>query len=123
MRELSIKQPDIPYRISPVALRTDGQTVQLTEELLSSDSNVISLIFAPGSSKNNPREFWIHLSGAVGVASLTYAARNAQGDIVRACGEQFSVSTWAGAIVTGGDISEAVEATTLNERRNVPMHA
>lgn len=120
MRNLSINQPDIAFRISPVSLRTDSQVTPLTEELLISDSNVISLVFGPGSSKSNPREFWIHLSGAVGIANLTYVARNPHGDIVRACGEQFSVSTWAGQTVAGGELMEGIET---DERRNVPMHA
>ena len=123
MRQLAVNQPDIPYRISPVSLRTDGQTVvPLNEELLTSDSNVISLIFGPGSSPTNPREFWVHVSGAVGLANLTYAARNARGEIIRACGEQFSVSSWAGAIITGGELSEGIPETD-KERRGLPMHA
>lgn len=126
MRQLAITQPDIAYRISPVSLRTaDGQTiVPLTEELLTSDPNVIAVIFGPGSSKSNPREFRIHVSGAVGLASLTYAARNPQGDIVRSCGEQFSVSIWTGTIVAGGELSEErITEENAEYRRNTPMHA
>lgn len=126
MRQLAITQPDIAYHISPVSLRTaDGQTIiPLTEELLTSDPNVISILFSPGSSKSNPREFRIHVSGAVGLASLTYAARNPQGDIVRACGEQFSISTWTGTVVSGGELSEGIPTEENAEyRRNTPMHA
>lgn len=120
MKHLPINQPDIPYRISPIQLRTDSQITPLTEELLISDPNVISLIFGPGSSKSNPREFWIHLSGSIGIANLTYVARNPRGDIVRACGKQFSVSDWEGQTVAGGELTEG---TPSDERRNVPMHA
>lgn len=98
-------QADIPFVVSPVtATDGEGESITLTEELISDNEEVISLVFGPDASVSNPREGVAHV-GRSGVANVNYTAKDPSGNIVKSSGAQFTVTTGAIANVSGGDIS------------------
>jgi hypothetical protein len=98
-------QPDIPFSVSPVtATDEEGESIALTEELVSDNEGVISFLFDEGSSASNPRSGKAHV-GTSGLANVNYTAKDPQGNIVTSEGAQFTVSTGPVSNVSGGDLA------------------
>lgn len=96
--------PDVPFTISAVsATDEEGEAVSLTEMLTSSDEDVLSFVYAEGSSASNPRAADLHI-GHSGLASVEYTAKDPKGNIVKAAGGQFTITTGDVANTSGGDL-------------------
>lgn len=98
-------QPDVRFSVSAVsATDSEGHEVALIENLVSDNEDAVSFVFDEGSSASAPRAGAAHI-GAPGVANVNYMATDAQGNIVKSSGAQFTITTGAIASVSGGDLA------------------